>query len=276
VVLENDALRVVVLPDMGAKIASLVDRCSGTEWLVGPTSHHLRAAGAGASFEGAEMFGWDEMFPTVTGEGLPDHGEAWSVSWDWEAAPFGLVTSLQCQTVSVFLTRHVTLDGPVLTLEYTATNAADHSVEVLWAAHPQFDVPEGTLLSVDGCDAWTGVYGEALTAPAPCADVLQQVGRGQAAKWWSGRDERPFRATLRQPHGASLAITWDANDVPHLGVWVDHHCISASSVLALEPSTGWYDDLNLARSLGTACTIAPRGTIAWRLTVGVGRPDPSL
>ena len=39
--LESESLRVVVVPEMGAKIVSLLDRRNGVEWLVGPGGARL-------------------------------------------------------------------------------------------------------------------------------------------------------------------------------------------------------------------------------------------
>ncbi len=96
-VLENETFRTVVVPTMGAKIVSLLDKRTGVEWLAGPGDRPFRPASYGATFDQQDMSGWDEMFPTITacpypapgahtGVSLPDHGEVWAVPWTSYAA----------------------------------------------------------------------------------------------------------------------------------------------------------------------------------------------
>ena len=88
-VLENNALRVVIVPALGAKIVSLVDKVAGHEWLAPPTNP-VRARDYGDSFIAHDLAGWDEMFPTIVAcpsphdpaVMLPDHGEVWALAWE--------------------------------------------------------------------------------------------------------------------------------------------------------------------------------------------------
>ena len=96
VALENDELRVIVLPDKGAEIHQIVDLRSGTEILFkGPWG--LRPPGAAplpGSGDDAFMWnyagGWQELFPSVNaacayrGHEIPFHGEVASQPWQHE------------------------------------------------------------------------------------------------------------------------------------------------------------------------------------------------
>ena len=87
VVLENDDLRVVVLPDKGAEIHQIVDLRSGTAILFeAPWGlQEPRAAPLPGSGDDAFMWnyagGWQELFPSVNepcryrGREIPFHGE---------------------------------------------------------------------------------------------------------------------------------------------------------------------------------------------------------
>src|SRR5581483_1530299 len=89
--LESEALRVVIVPELGAKIVSLFDKLAAYEWLVAPM-RPPRAVEYGAIFVEQDMSGWDEMMPTIdacaypvpgayANRYLPDHGEVWSLPW---------------------------------------------------------------------------------------------------------------------------------------------------------------------------------------------------
>ena len=88
VTMENDFLKVVLIPSHGAKLVSLFNKRSKHEWLVQPDGDLPKRIPSRANFHNYSMFGWDEMFPTVLScpypipgkfykKELPDHGEVW-------------------------------------------------------------------------------------------------------------------------------------------------------------------------------------------------------
>ncbi len=120
--LESEALRVVIVPQMGAKIVSLLDKCGACEWLVGPMpGRTVRPVAYAAPFVEQDMAGWDEMFPTILactypgpgpqhGVALPDHGEAWSLPWEVIRAEGGELTlTLHGRALPYRLTRTAAL-----------------------------------------------------------------------------------------------------------------------------------------------------------------------
>ncbi len=90
---ETDRMRVTVLPSLGAKTISILNRETGREWLY-RSDKSLGNKGYGSSFLDGDVSGWDEMFPAVNGGRFPvnpwltlsnpDHGEVWSIPWDME------------------------------------------------------------------------------------------------------------------------------------------------------------------------------------------------
>ena len=88
VVIENEAMRIVLQPEYGARVVSLLDKASGRDWIfAGPQS---RNTGEAAVYGGDEAVGWDECFPTIspwdasaTGwkRRLRDHGDVWGRPW---------------------------------------------------------------------------------------------------------------------------------------------------------------------------------------------------
>lgn len=93
----NGAIETTIVPELGAKLAGLRDLRTGREWLW--TSRRIpfaRHDPGASSIEVADNGGCDECFPTVapcgpvTGwpDGLPDHGQVWSLPWDVETSQF--------------------------------------------------------------------------------------------------------------------------------------------------------------------------------------------
>lgn len=176
--LEGGGLRAVFVPDVGAKMVSLMDTEHDYEWLVDSGDRPLRPVEYGATFTDQDMSGWDEMFPTITqcrypgggrhaGVSLPDHGEVWCLRWTATRTDSGascavsdggdsIVFIVEGRALPYRLTRKVSLSvgatGGVrvigaaraaganreLRLEYEVTNLGQDPLVYLWAAHPQF------------------------------------------------------------------------------------------------------------------------------------------
>ena len=83
--LENEALRVVIVPDLGAKIVSLYDKTHQREWLV-PPIRPVRQTAYGDDFVSQDMCGWDEMMPTIWVHG---HSASVPTTEEQPRSPFG-------------------------------------------------------------------------------------------------------------------------------------------------------------------------------------------
>jgi hypothetical protein len=98
------------------------------------------------------------------------------------------------------------------------------------------------------------------------ADIaVTDLPRGTSRKLYVAPEERVLMGELRDPDGTSLRLTWD---VSYLGVWLDNAQYAREPVIALEPSTGFYDDLERASSV--SCVL-PEHPLAWSLEVSAGR-----
>jgi len=153
-VLENDELRVVVLPAKGADIYELMHVATGIDVLFkGPWG--LQPPGAPAlEGSGDDEFmwnyegGWQELFPSVNevstyrGNRIPFHGEVASLPWEYDIvqdegdeATVRLWT--RCRQTPFRLERLLRLRRgiPELTLEGTVVNESDEPAHFVWGQH---------------------------------------------------------------------------------------------------------------------------------------------
>lgn len=278
--LTSQALSVVVLPEHGAKIASLLHVTSGREWLAQPTGD-LGPPSYGASFLDGEMCGWDELVPTIdacespdTGAALPDHGEVWSLPWRVEQEGSGeLTTSVDGRALSFRLRRRMTLEGSVLRLGYELQATGAVPLRLLWAAHPQLVCRPGTVVRLPATvrDVLVVYPGPAVHATWPAAGALAaDLPRGTSRKLYVLPDAPVEAAELRDPDGTYLRFSWDSAAIPYLGIWLDHAEYSRETVAAVEPTTGFYDDLARAASSGRTTRIDPGRRLSWALQVEAG------
>ena len=301
--LESETIRIVVVPRMGAKLVSLLDKRTGVEWLAGPGGRPFRPAAYGATFDQQDMSGWDEMFPTITacpypapgayaGVPLPDHGEVWAVPWinlDGE----DLTLAVEGRALPYRLTRRLSLSGPTtLRFDFHLLNLGAEPMPYIWAAHPQFAC--GTEAQVVLPSAVTQVY-NVLTEewgwgafnanlPWPTAqradgarlqlDAIGPPTLKRARKFYLLPDQPVGAATLvHRPAGDWLRMAWDAAQVPYLGLWVDEGALNAASVAAPEPATGFYDSLALAWQNQRVAVVQPDAEVTWWLTVQLGTSE---
>ncbi len=154
VVLENDAIRVVVLPDKGAEIHQIVDLRSGVEmlfqapWGLRPPRAEPLPGSGDDPFMWNYAGGWQELFPSVNeacayrGRQIPFHGEVASLPWEHvvvedggsaaavrfrvrtQATPFRLERVLQLQAGEA-----------TLAVESTVVNESPENAHFVWGHH---------------------------------------------------------------------------------------------------------------------------------------------
>lgn len=284
--LSSDELEVVVLPRRGAKIASLRHRLSSREWLEQPVADLGQPPQYGSSFTDATLFGWDEMVPTIVacpypdgvyrGTLLPDHGEVWSLPW--EARPVGeaLVCSTASRVLPYRMTRTMRVDGSRLQMDYELAATDLIPLWLLWAAHPQFVADgHGTLIVLppEVCqlvDVTPGREPETVRWPSPDTESSLGLPSGVGRKLYLLPDARVGTAGLIDTDGSWMRLTWDPKLVPYLGIWLDNGAYARHPVIAVEPATGYYDDLTVAVSNQRLTQIHPGQPRRWSIEVSLG------
>jgi galactose mutarotase-like enzyme len=272
IALTADGIRVEVVPEFGGKIAALCHLESGREWLLAPPTPVAAPPRYGSTFTEAPLWGWDEMLPTIDASGdLPDHGEVWALAWNAEALDdHRLRCWVDGRALPYRLVRDLELSSSSVTLDYELSAA--RPFPVLWAAHPQFVLdPDGTQLRLPAAAGeLLDVDGGARVATAALVDPLEAVVAGRGRKLYVDPDARAGTATLADRRGPWLRLTWDPHELPYLGIWIDHGAYASRPVIAIEPSSGYYDSLERAVTLGRAAVVGPHHTLRWRLHVELG------
>src|SRR5512132_4164736 len=105
--LENELLRVDILPEIGGWIWSLYHKPEDREYLWHNPRIKPAVVPPGTGYDDVFAGGWDELFPSDSrleyeGEVYPDHGEYWTTQFDWSVEQAG-------QSVTLYLRG----EGPV-------------------------------------------------------------------------------------------------------------------------------------------------------------------
>jgi galactose mutarotase-like enzyme len=297
-VLENEYILVIFLPQKGGKICSLIDKRKKHEWLIDPGNRPLQKVPYGAVYIQQEMCGWDEMFPTIDacsiklGQdqakeiSLPDHGELWTMEWTIEESSHNLfIVGVNGKAFPYHFSRRAAIiDNAKLELTYLVKNLGQEPFPYLWTAHPQFTATQDTVIEIPA--KVTSVYnvvdmpqwgGHGTIYPWPFAIRLdgkvQSLNRVRSANFHEcykfyipAEVETGWAKLFDLSDGSTLCMEWD-KPVRYLGILVDEGKFNPESVVALEPSTGFYDALDRACELKRASILNPQETHTWRLTL---------
>ncbi len=257
-VLDNDRVRLTIVPALGARVVSLVDRQTDREWLVQGTPPSKAAAEAWAAadaiFDGDVSYGWDECLPTVApcadpldpaGSGLRDHGELWGRPADVRNEAGVLVSTWAGLRWPCRFTRRIRLDGPSIVAEYELENQGSIDLPILWSMHPLLALAPGARFDVEGLASVRVAHAVGLPlrpghAPWPEApgfdgrtlalDRVGEPGDRVALKLYGGwelygswdsvsGEGLPGVAAVHQPDGSILDVSWYAPICPNLGIW---------------------------------------------------------
>lgn len=151
ITLENELLRVQILPEAGAKIWQIVYLPLDTPLLwnnpdIAPAAHPLHAC-----YDDVWSGGWDELFPNdeealIAGQRYPDHGEFWTARWDAEpftsAHEVGVALHLRTPLSAITVEKTITLrrNEAQLRFSHRLKNHTGAPFPFLWKLHPAMRV----------------------------------------------------------------------------------------------------------------------------------------
>jgi len=272
--LENNWLKLSILPDVGAKIYDLISKRTGRNLLwhnprIAPQPYPIEG-----NFDNYWCGGWDDGFPTCDecdhgGEHYPNLGELRSVRWTVEAAgvkggqavarlsSFGPISPVRAEKTIILAG-----DAPVVRMRNAITNLGPLPLDFIWGTHPALDPTPETILRVP---ARTGIVGQSsdpklgkpgqryawpmLETPAGHTDMSRVQGfeakiccghyaTDLEAGWYAVEDERT---------GAGFALKFPVDVCPYLWMWLVYGGWRGYHHVILEPWTSC--PMNLAEAV---------------------------
>ena len=279
-VLENDFLKVSVIPELGAKIAQIKDKHANYEWLWEDPSRPLRARQVTDKYDEHDITGFDECFPNIgissyPGDPdliLPDHGELWSQAWTCEKTNDSIISTAIGKVLPYKFERKITLKDRSLVFSYAIENTGQESFKGFWSAHPLFNAVEGMQILLNGNRPMTKEFGFSGRMGSDGADGYE--GHLDEYVWpntigESGKNYDLSQVTLAEPltdkvvvsapddgvitllnpqHKCSVRFLLNPQEIPYVGICfnLDAWPFTGRKArwLAIEPSTGPTDKLD--------------------------------
>ena len=285
-VLENEALRVTVVPSMGGHVASLVDRVAGRELLWRNPRMTPRPAPFGAWFDDWWSGGWDEIFPSgdqgrLHGETLPYMGELWCLPWQAASrradARASITGSVDTTIAAARFERRLELRAgeAILRAIYRIENHDVRPLPFTWGIHPAFavtsahrvDHPATEMLVGVSSDPSLGVAGATYrwpdlpdpTSPGGVRDARRVRPREDAVfgGHWATDLADGWLALTDTGARRGLAIAFDRDVFPDAWLWQVYGGWRGHHHLALEAWTSRPMDLEGAQAAGRARVLEP-------------------
>jgi galactose mutarotase-like enzyme len=294
--LSNEAVRVAVMPGLGAKIIGLVHVPTGHQWMwKSARQPQYPLVPTGSPFEHGPLVGADECLPTIApcrwrGLDLVSHGDAWTEAWELDRdalAERRIVTRLRLPISPLWIERQVSLAGPTVRLDYRLRNLSDEPFEYLWAFHPLLVHSPGDRLILprncrkvrtDSClGRWPlGSRGDEWDWPEPMPGVnlarFEPGDDGFAVKLYTEPLDEGMAALHNELTGERLTLRFDPRQLNTLGLWINRGAWNGYQHIAIEPTSAAPDPLDLAvRDWKRFGSLEPGQTRQWWFSIELSR-----
>ena len=297
IVLENDTLKASILPRWGSKLASMLYKPLEYELLWQNPGKEYRKTIYGEPYDKGEASGFDEMFPTISrcfyedepwsGTEIPDHGEVWSVPWEYELVEDHVLLRSKGKRFPYMLAKRVSLEGNALCLHYRVENLSEADFDYIWAAHPLFNtvqgmeiiVPRGMNRIVNTVPSKRlGPYGRIYGFPLAeleggssfdLSRVPEKYGADYQKYWFLGKMKEGWCILHDPERGLNIGMAWPGDRVPFLGVWVNEGGWKDQYNVAPEPATAAMDRVDFSKMWGMGSVLRAGEVMEWQLHLSV-------
>jgi galactose mutarotase-like enzyme len=287
VVLENRSLRVIILPEAGAKILQITYKPFDADLLWNnPRIAPARLPG-NSRYDDVWSGGWDELFPNdevalIEGESYPDHGELWT--GDWSAEPFSHADEAGVRLRYITPISSVEVDKTIrlrqgearLEVHYRFTNRGRTALPFLWKLHPamavspqhRIDFPPmrvvlepafpGTLAGASQLSDWPSI--RMVAGDVDLRRVTPEDAR-QLYFFYGTQMQGNWCALTNSATGLSCGLQFDPKVFPYCWLFATYGGWRSYNVAVLEPCTGYPLNFETMKAAGRHRILGPGETL---------------
>ena len=291
-IITNDSLRITALPERGGKISSIRYLDKDFELLFQNPAGNWGKAGLESSFEDFEAAGADDTFPSIDPEDVkvgncdvhyPDHGEIWTSSMDAESNDDILSLSCQSRILDYSYSKRIMVRKKSVILSYMIENTGKVPFPAIWTLHALAAVDSDTeiflpedvnevqnAMGPDGILDWEKDERRPypITAGYDFRKAVNEADKGKCSKFYVPGKVTEGRCGYIYPsRGVKVVISYDNEKLPYLGFWKTIGGFRGDVNVALEPSTGFYDNTANAKKHGCCPVMNPDDILAFEVRI---------
>ncbi|REE57445.1 uncharacterized protein DUF5107 [Paenibacillus taihuensis] len=297
VVIENEKLRVIVMPDLGAKIWQITFKPRGKDFLWQHPRIKPRKVGLHTNYDDHFFGGWDELYPndmaeSINEEMLPDHGEIWTLQWQYaiERADDEAVTLhmwVETPITASRLSKRITLRAgeSKLRFQHTITNLGRRPQPYLWKLHAAMAADEHSRIDLPARNMMVEGFGSPRTGRTnftyewPFAEDDQggKHDMRQALSSESGVSEFQYATDMKAGwcalthtlEGIGFGLSYDNEVLPSCWLFASYGGWRELQTVVLEPCTGYPVGLQDGIDRGTHRILEPRETVSCSIVASI-------
>jgi len=291
-ILENEKVRIVITPEFGARILSLIYKPTETEFVW----HNPRVPVMKPTYqpEFEDMSGLFDCVPTCEpctfkGRKLPLYGEVASEPWrvvrkEKTSRSLSVKMQRKCEVYPLLVHKSLAIakNQPVLTLNYTLVNLSDELLEYHYSGHNTLNVnpsyrivlpPEVTEVKHGfAVTDRLGNLGDEISWPVTVdrngkAVDLSKIGQPCEAtgeNLYTPKLRESWCAAFNESRKEAIAFSFPAQVLPYILVWINHGGYGGYHHIALEPTTGRPDNLETAvNDWKNYAELQPKSDVSW-------------
>ena len=278
--IENDKIKVTILPELGGKFASIYSKETNFELLFQNKDEEYRIPELGDDFAAYDASGFDDAFPNIDPERkvvegrkihYPDHGEIWTKKFDYKICGDELRLVCVGKVFNHKYEKTINVNGNDIGIKYMITNKDEISVPCFWTMHCLVncmddmivEFPKGTDKVVNVQDsAFLGEAGNIHRYPRSeegfeLNKVLPASAMDTEKYYCVGKVENGECGIIYPSANTKFGVEFDPDELPYLGFWVTSGGFRGDYNCALEPSNGYYDSVSCAEKNNAIPVLKP-------------------
>jgi galactose mutarotase-like enzyme len=292
--IENSFLTVVIIPEIGGKIASIFRKDKNFELLFQNKEEVYKTPEIYAPFDQYDAAGFDDAFPTidksnviVAGKNIeyPDHGEIWSSKFDYKINDETVMLKYDSRILDYSYKKNIHLQGDRVIVEYSIENSGKTEFPCIWAMHclincekdMQLLFPEGTdkVINVHK-SRYLGEISEVHSYPLTrdtngkhmyLDKILDSSVVNEEKYYVLGKIKQGKCGAYYPSKDVTYNVYFDKHKLPYVGFWVTEGGFRGDYNCAMEPTNGFYDSIDIASRENKLQILKPGETLQFKIEI---------
>lgn len=278
---ENERISVTILPEFGGKLASLHYKPLDFELTAPNGKDSYNIPYLDADFSKYDASGLDDAFPNINANRIndqgrelvyPDHGEIWSSPFCYDIRNDSLVMTYRSKRFPYRYHKEISLQEEGVVLHYKIINTQQEAFPCIWTFHGLFRYEEDMeLMFPKNIKKFINVIEspESGGKEQSCSSIAIPPRKSNTmVKYYAKGSVATGSCGFYYPkHRMECILDYDPVKLPFLGVWITAGGYRGDYNCALEPSNGFYDDIEIARENGCLYYLEPNKPLEFTLKI---------